>query len=39
MRISQGVTERYETRTNNADVYIYAMILVASLFFLAAYLR
>ena len=39
MRVSQGVTQRYETRTNNSDVYIYAMILVASLFFLAVYLR
>lgn len=39
MRVSQGVTERYETRTNNSDVYIYAMILVTTLFFLAIYLR
>lgn len=39
MRFSQGVTNHYETRTNNADVYIYAMILVSSLFFLALYLR
>jgi hydrogenase-4 component B len=39
MRFSRGVTSHYEMRTNSADVYIYAMILVASLFFLAIYLR
>lgn len=39
MKISRGVTTRYEAKTNNADVYIYAMLLITSLFFLAVYYR
>ena len=39
LRLSKGITNHYEMRTNNADVYIYAMILVTSLFFLAGYFR
>jgi hydrogenase-4 component B len=38
LRFSRGVTSHYEMRTNNADVYIYAMILLGSLFFLATHL-
>ncbi|SMP45145.1 complex I subunit 5 family protein [Anoxynatronum buryatiense] len=39
LRLSRGITAHYEMRTNNADVYIYALILVTSLFFLAGYFR
>lgn len=39
MTFSRKITDQYEVRTNNADVYIYAMILVATLFFLTVFIR
>lgn len=39
MNFSRKVTDQYEVRTNNADVYIYAMILLATLFFLTVFVR
>lgn len=39
MNASKRITDEYDVKTTNADVYIYATILVVTLFFLTIFIR